>query len=303
MVVLTPDDVLRLGYNHFLGLRQHEQPMMENENHVLCFKKVYGSSPIVLARIWSLMQDTAINMTDNDKTEKGFRQLLVAIHFLWAYPKNAQILADSFSINLRQVEGENLWHWVQMIASIKDEVIIFPNWVENQQIFLLSVDGVDFRLWEKRHPTLPYDRREYSKKFNHGALKYEIGIDIFRSKVVWLSGPHRGGRPDAEIFREPGGLWEHIPDGKLVIADRAYRAEDPNGNAKCSFPNLMNEKQTAKFKARVRARHETFNGRLKSFDCLNSTFHHNRNHHKIVFEAVVVICQCQMDFGSPLFAP
>ena len=59
-------------------------------------------------------------------------------------------------------------------------------------------------------------------------------------------------------------------------------------------------------------RHETFNSRMKVFDVLDSRFRH-RGHprdksvtgsevkHKWCFDAVLVICQLQMECGYPIF--
>jgi hypothetical protein len=56
------------------------------------------------------------------------------------------------------------------------------------------------------------------------------------------------------------------------------------------------------FKARVRARHETFNGRLKAYKSLSDTFHHNPDNHKHLFEAICVTVQYVMDNGGKIFA-
>ena len=81
-----------------------------------------------------------------------------------------------------------------MIAALKKLKIVWPEDFEtsSSQIFIIAVDGTDFKVWESKHPRFPYDKGQYSHKYNHAALKYEIAMDIFRAKVVWISGPHRG---------------------------------------------------------------------------------------------------------------
>jgi hypothetical protein len=37
-----------------------------------------------------------------------------------------------------------------------------------------------------KHLMMPIDKGGYSHKFNYCALKYEIAMDIFTSKVVWI---------------------------------------------------------------------------------------------------------------------
>ena len=149
---------------------------------------------------------------------------------------------------------------------------------------------------------MPYDKGQYSHKFNHGALKYEVAIDAYTSKVVWINGPFRGGEHDKNIYA--GGLREKIPRGKKVICDRVYGSKKytlPDDTKKLSLPNPCDPPHFANFKARVKARHETFNGRIKFFRILSDTYHHANHKHVNVFEAVAVMVQYQMDNGSPLF--
>ena len=56
-----------------------------------------------------------------------------------------------------------------------------------------------------------------------------------------------------------------------------------------------------KSKKRVRARHETFNGRLKAFSALKQVFRHDLFKHKIFFQAIVAIVHIQLENGHPLF--
>jgi hypothetical protein len=64
----------------------------------------------------------------------------------------------------------------------------------------------------------------------------------------------------------------------------------------------MDTLELANFKAHVRSRHETFNGRLEFFSSLCNTYHHSAANHVHVFEAVAVTVIYQMDNGSEIFA-
>jgi hypothetical protein len=211
----------------FLGandvLRRGSQGCKGGPFDIKLFKKHYGSHPAVLARMWDDMGETIL--LEKDKTEKGFKFFLIATHFLWAYPKNGELLASRFGVGLRQVQGENLWRWVQIIAALKKKKFVWPEQTYNDpngHIYIVSVDGVDFKVWEMKHPTMTIDKGGYSHKFNHGALKYEIAIDIYTSKVVWISRMHKAGVHDKVIFHEKNGLQEKIPQGKKAITDRVY---------------------------------------------------------------------------------
>ena len=115
----------------------------------------------------------------------------------------------------------------------------------------------------------------------------------------WISGPHPGGKHDLAIFRE--GLKDKIRPGKLVIADRGYKTSMADEKM-LSTPEELDSPALNNFKSRARLRHETFNGRLKKFQCLSETFRHGPAKHKLAFEAVCVIAQYQMDNGSQIFA-
>ena len=137
----------------------------------------------------------------------------------------------------------------------------------------------------------------YSHKFKQAGLNYEIAISIFESKLVWVNGPFKASEHDIAVFRKHGGLKDKIPAGKMGIGDKGYRGE----RGILSTPNSHDPVELRKFKSRAWSRHETFNGRLKNFKCLDHRFRHGIHKHQIVFEAVCVIVQYQMENGSPLF--
>ena len=307
MLLLTANEVLTRGFRVYEGLpNNYDEGLTEKASAT--FRKYYGSNPTTIAYVWhDIMTDEDIcqGLSDAERFEKGFKQFLIAIHFLWAYPKNADMLATRFGVSLRQVQGENLWKWVRRIAALKKKKIVWPTAEYEDplsQVFIVSVDGVDFKCWEAKDPLFPYDKAMYSHKHNNAALKYEIAIDIYRSKVVWISGPHKASIHDKTIY--DGGLRDKIPANKKIIVDRVYgsRAE-PDEQATLCVPNACDSKNLRNFKSRVRARHESFNGRLRHFKALSDTFHHAKSKHVHVFESICVMVQYQMDLGAPLFDP
>jgi hypothetical protein len=159
--------------------------------------------------MWHDLQTTElyIQMMDSEKSKNGFKMFLIAHNFLRAYPKNAQLLATSFGVCEWQVQGKNLWRWVRRLATLKGIKIV---WTEDEynnpesQTFIILVDGTDSKVWERKHATMTVDKDQYSYKFNHGGLKYEIAIDVNRAQVVWISGPHRGGMHNKTVYVEKG---------------------------------------------------------------------------------------------------
>jgi hypothetical protein len=122
---------------------------------------------------------------------------------------------------------------------------------------------------------------------------------VYENKVVWLIGPFPAGRGDDDIFLNEG-LFEKIPEGKKAVVDLGYKGEALL--PKVSKGNSHDSDEVRKLKGRARARHESFNGRLKNFRVLSQRFRHkDMAKHKICFEAVTVICIYQMENGSPLY--
>lgn len=132
------------------------------------FHKHYGSSPLVVASMWNDMIAGDIpeaRISKKEQCEKGLVMFLVACHFLWAYPKNAELISSRFGICENYSRGEHLWRWIKRIAALKNKVIKWDVQLNdlNSQILAISLDGVDFRSWEMKHPTLPRDNGQCSK--------------------------------------------------------------------------------------------------------------------------------------------
>ena len=154
------------------------------------------------------------------------------------------------------------------------------------------MDGIDCRIQEPRKiPSTQW----YSHKFGGPGLTYELGIAIHKQKLVWIRGPEPSGKGDLQNFRAPNGLKSKIPLGKKVVANSIYK------DGVCVIKNPQDTADVRRFKRRARARHETFNGRLKNFRVLAETFRHGHDKHKCVFEAVCVITQYEIENGHPLF--
>ena len=97
MLILSPEDVVNRGFRHYSGLPNNYNSGC-TDDAVNTFKKIYGSSPTVIANIWYDLQSKVNVVPTKLKSEIGFKKMLTAIHFVWAYPKNTKILATSFGV-------------------------------------------------------------------------------------------------------------------------------------------------------------------------------------------------------------
>ncbi len=164
--------------------------------------------------------------------------------------------------------------------------------VHNDLVFFLSVDGTHCPIEEPR----PFSTKWSSFKLGgKPGVNYEIGLSIKESKLVWVNGPTAPGEHnDLVVFRQC--LKGQLPPGKRVIADRGYTGEEEF----ISTYNDLDPREVAAFKERVCARHETFNKRVKIFNCLTKRFRHGVENHKIAFEAICVLTLLEFE-NSPLF--
>jgi hypothetical protein len=172
--------------------------------------------------------------------------------------------------------------------------IKLPAFDDRDEVFIISVDGAHCRISE---PRIFPSAKWYSHKFHKAALTYELGTAIRQNKLVWINGPFPASQSDNKMFNKPGGLKEMIPDGKRAIGDGNYTNNFP----KLSTRNICDTAEVYKLKSKALARHETFNGRIKSYNILDHRFRHGLQKHKDCFTAVCVLVQYDMDNGHPLF--
>ena len=158
------------------------------------FSKLYGSLPHVVAAIWKALQTTEngqAKLSNKENTIKGFDQFLIALFFLWTYPKNSTLTATWFKICEKQCQGIAIWQWVSKIQGLKETTIVWEPHLDDKasEILVMSVDGTDFRIWEPKHPLFPIDKGFCSHKFKHAAVKYAVAISVRTGNCVWINGP------------------------------------------------------------------------------------------------------------------
>jgi DDE superfamily endonuclease len=164
---------------------------------------------------------------------------------------------------------------------------------DEDDVFLFTTDGVHCRTYEVRKEP---SKKWYSHKHHGPGLTYLIGIATKTQRVVWIDGPHPASTHDVTIFRRQGGLGDQVKEGTRGIGDSAFSGEPE----KIAISHPGERDDVAKMKARLKARHETFNARIKSFNILSGQFRHDIVHHGMAFEAVCVLVQYDMQNGNPL---
>lgn len=147
---------------------------------------------------------------------------------------------------------------------------------------------MDFKI----HEPSPFNSAYYSHKFKSAGLRYEIGICIRTGEIVWGYGGYPcGAYPDLKLTRV--FLTGQLDPNEKVLADRGYN--DPNYFI---LPNPTNSSRHNK----IMSRHETVNGRIKTFKILSNTFRHDKEKHAQCFHAVLNITAVVIKTEEPLFS-
>jgi hypothetical protein len=299
-MLLSPNDVQEIGLD-IMNVRRGKK---SNKRLLLEFHKHFGSLPLDIADCWfDLCNYDETVLSKKEKSEKGFKQYLAAHYWLWARPKSAEMFASRFGLCLDYVQGQELWKWIERIAGLTEKKIVWEASLNSRdtEVFAVSTDGVDFKLWERQHPDFPIDRKAMSHKFKSCGAKYIIVLSVYKPKCVFIEGPFAGGVHDLNMFKESGLMKKMKDNGKVCIANRGFRSKHAHERKRFAYPDYMDSKELNNFKSRARLQQETYNRRLKHFQALSSTFTNGFVKHGIALRAVAVIVQYQMDNGSPIF--
>jgi len=297
--VKTPREILAQGLKlvHFTEGRINRAGIQSN---ITRFKKHYGCNPSVAAQPFEDLQVTDLAEARIGKNKMSCFYFLQSVHFLYVYEVEGrrEPIFDRSPKTMRRW----VWYYVKKVAALKRLKIKWPdNFIDSDE-WVISVDCTDCPIEEiTTHPTLSQDKELYSFKLNGAGLRYEYGIDLFYSNVLWCNGPFLPGKyNDNQIFAE-FGLKERLSAcGKKALADKIY-----NGHPdECSTFNAVDSTAVRTFKARTQMRHEQLNGMVKEFGVTKTPFWHKPDKmqkHRWCFKAVTVICQYQLEHGEPLF--
>lgn len=174
----------------------------------------------------------------------------------------------------------------------------------NKSAFVGTIDDTDCKMWEKRsHHPMNVDKSLYSQKLNHAGLKYELILHLTKPKCMAVVGPKKAATHDMEVFWAKSKSKMKTMPGKMLIADSIFKpgkkAEHQDEVGMFALPSSADPEDLRRFKSRARARHESFNGRLKYFSFLRDTYGGTDiNKHGTAFRAICVIVQYQIEINE-----
>jgi len=255
------------------------------------FVAFYGRTPEEVSELWDLCSPH-IN-------KPKIRHLFWTLMFMKLYISQ-DVLCVMLDTTLPTLQKWT-WVWIEAIAMRHHDVIRWEKRLRNlpkDAWCSITVDGTDFQIGEP----VPFDKRWKSPKNNGASVKYEVAISIYSGDIVWIYGPHNGGKHDYRILKEK--LKEKLGEEEMVEADAGYGYHGVayvSDNCVRSRDDFQSE-QEKREKSELRARHETCNRRFKTWGILKQAFRNNKKKHQFAFYAVAVMTQMSIDNGDVLFA-
>lgn len=285
-VRVDPTAFLELG-RRLMGLRGH----LRRQEQLRRFKSHFGTTDVRCTLIWNMLRadDNARRVLQGARPE----------HLLWGLMLIKTYDTEPILAGKAGCDEKTFRKWasrfVQGLSFLLPKVVVFDRRFRGvgRHHHTMSVDGTDCRI---NSPT-PFSRTWYSHKFHAAGVRYEVGVSLRKSEIVWVNGPFRcGSNPDITIFRR--ALKQRLRRGERIMADKGYRGEPD-----CiDVPKDDDPPALTRLKRRIGARHETVNYRLKTFRCLSEKFRHDLRKHQMFFHAVTVVTQVNITNGDPLFS-
>ena len=305
--------------NKFLQWAKVKFSKLDAKKREAKLRSHYGRSALTLASQWHDLCHKAIDgkpiLTKKEK-DRGLKEFAMAHRLLWTYPKNATVLGDNYDKNIKYSCGKHLWTWIKCIANLDEFVIFYPEDLdsEDSEVLSLSIDGVDKKTWERKHPTLPKDKKNFTKKHAACGVKYQIVLCAQRKQIVSIYGPVRGGMHDKEML-ERSGILQRMQKGKKKLASVDQGYIKFKNKEQLSWPNAQDSKETnnfnsqiwlrhetlnGNFNSQIWLRHETLNGKMAKYGSMNQTWRHSWEQHGIAFWAVAVTIQYALNDGTAI---
>ena len=302
--VVTVDEMLREGL--LLAGFSMEKQAKQPKSNLQDFIDRCGSPPAVLACIWVDLQSTTLEEAHVPVKKRILKYFFMAHHFLKRYPTESQRKVAHLHVKGServQTQREWVWYYCERMQGLKAQKIVWPeSHINGDDIWVGTVDGTMAKSYEIAGEEATKDPKMFSHKHHQAGFNAEVVVSVKESRCIWINGPGpAGAHVDLVLFRD--GLKAKLQSiGKKLVADGGCAGEPEL----LSTPNGHDNASVREFKSRALKRHEKFNGMLKSFRCLADEFCHTTNNEelqrfKCCFEAVAVICQCQLEKGRPLY--
>jgi len=296
--ILTPHEILVAGLKALKYSKRRINRCKDSTNQGR-LRNAHGLNSVALAQLWEDLQTTSIEEARLDPNQRDLLMFFISLNFLKKY-RTEKDQDEHWQISDRKTRDNN-WHYVKKIAALRSWKIKWPDDNFGNDIWVMSVDGVHIKSYEKRsnEKKLNLDPKIFSYKHRCAGYLVEIGLALHESKCVWIRGPYKAGTVnDIKVFTTKGLKDKLEQCGKVAIGDSGYTGYSHI----CSTPNIgYDEPEVRKFKTRARMRHERYNAMLETFKCMVGPFRSSEEKLSLCLDAVAVLCEYKMEHGEPLF--
>lgn len=190
LVVHTINEMLVLGLKHVGYSEQRIQKSSPESNKYL--RVHFGSDAKAVCQIWMDLQTTIISEAFVPKTKRNVKHYLMALHMLKLYPTEVQ-RESIFDIS-PSYGREWCWYFIEKIRALKASKIVWED--VGEEIWIMTIDGIHVWTNEYIHPVWSKDSKQFSHKYNHAGMSYELGISLSKNQVMWMNGPFKAGAND-----------------------------------------------------------------------------------------------------------
>ena len=280
---MTPSQMLRRGLKA-VRVDSATQKTRNLTYNTGSFKSFFGVHQNHASSVWT---DLLLIVPVQQLDLKGF---FMALNFL-RNNDSESTRASLFDENDRMTTRNRVWFWVNQIASLKPNKIVWPD--DWDTTFIISLDGTHFKIQEPTHGTLRLDPSWYSHKHGSAGHNVQIVLAIFENKCVDITISPAGTNDKGNVIKS--GILDMMPEGTRAVVDGGY----PGDLDKFSGYNQFDSDDMKEFKARVKSRHETFNARLKIFNILATAFEYKKEKFPACCTAVCVLVQYSIEDTNP----
>ena len=259
------------------------------------YRSLFGAPLLVITAAWQMIKYLVCD-------DYEIKHLLWGLVFLKVYAKNQTIHCSIVGWPTVKEFSSRSWYIIRILAEQKNRIVTLQSRFEGSppqdpnnptKIPNLVADCADFHIDEP----FPWHKKWVSRKFNGPGLKYFVAIAIHSNNICYAEGPEFATRNESRFVKET--LLLEMPDDEPIEVDAG-----PKGDSRLMGPDTGMSSEIRKKKSILRARCETIFSFIKSFQVMDTHFHHRAlsaddmmENHKDCFDAVVVITQLKFMLG------
>jgi hypothetical protein len=137
--VILPGNVMYRGLK-LVGYRRSRIKRATDAENTRRFRAHFGINPATACTIYEDLQNSEIEEVRMEGSDAAVKFLLIALNFLRKYPHEDDLEArfDYSSGWLRK----KIWEVVEKIKSLKHEKIVWPDNFEEDEMWVVTVDGI-----------------------------------------------------------------------------------------------------------------------------------------------------------------